>query len=61
MPVTVAHSEYDEFIRHEHAAYLARTIPGATFVLLQGVSHFAALQRPAVFNAAVKEFLEALP
>jgi pimeloyl-ACP methyl ester carboxylesterase len=61
VPVTVVHSEHDEFITREHAAYLARTIPGATFVLLQGVSHFAPLQRPAVFNAAVKEFLEALP
>jgi pimeloyl-ACP methyl ester carboxylesterase len=57
VPVTVAHSQHDEFIRREHAEYLARTIPGAKLVLLDGVSHFAPLQRPGLFNAAVLEFL----
>ena len=50
-------SENDEFIRREHAEYLARTIPGAKFVLLPGVSHFAPLQRPAEFNKVVLDFL----
>lgn len=58
VPVTVAHSTGDEFIRAEHASYLAATIPGATLVTLDGVSHFAPLQRPEVFNTAVLEFLE---
>lgn len=58
VPVTVAQSEHDEFIRPEHAAYLARTIPGAELVMLPGVSHFAPLQRPEVFNAPVLRFLE---
>lgn len=57
VPVTVAQSERDEFIRIEHAQYIAATVPGARFVLLDGVSHFAPVQRPEVFNAAVLEFL----
>ncbi len=58
VPVTIVHSEHDEFIRPEHAEYLAQSIPGAEFVDLPGVSHFAPLQRPAQFNRAVLEFLE---
>jgi len=61
VPVTIVQSEHDEFIRPEHAQYLARTIPGACFVLLPGVSHFAPLQRPALFNDAVLAFLSGLP
>lgn len=60
VPVTIAQSEHDEFIQPGHAQYLARTIPGAQFVLLPGVSHFAPLQRPGVFNEAVLAFLASL-
>ncbi len=58
VPVTVVQSEREEFIRHEHAEYLARTIPGARLVVLEGVSHFAPLQGPEVFNDAILGFLE---
>ncbi|MBN3799329.1 alpha/beta hydrolase [Burkholderia sp. Ac-20392] len=61
VPVTIVLGEHDEFIRPEHATYLARTIPGATLTTLPGVSHFAPLQRPARFNAAMLAFLERLP
>ena len=57
VPVVIVHSEHDEFIKQEHAEYLARSIPGAEFVYLAGVSHFAPLQRPELFNAAVLAFL----
>lgn len=57
VPVTIVQGEHDEFIRSEHAAYLAGSIPGAELVLLPGVSHFAPLQRPALFNGAVGTFL----
>jgi pimeloyl-ACP methyl ester carboxylesterase len=60
VPVAIVHSEHDEFIRREHADYLARSIPGATWTLLPGVSHFAPLQRPAQFNRAILEFAAAL-
>lgn len=61
VPVTVVQAEFDEFIKAEHAAYLARTIPGAELVRLPGVSHFAPIQNPDRFNAAVLAFLKALP
>lgn len=58
VPVTVAQAENDEFIKPAHAEYIARTIPGAKLVMLPGVSHFAPVQRPEVFNTAVLEFLK---
>jgi pimeloyl-ACP methyl ester carboxylesterase len=58
VPVTILHAEGDEFITPEHARYLAETIPGASLVTLPGVTHFAPLQRPDVFNAAMREILE---
>jgi pimeloyl-ACP methyl ester carboxylesterase len=57
VPVTVVQAEHDEFIKPEHAHYIAKTIPGAALVTLEGVSHFAPLQRPEIFNEAVLEFL----
>jgi pimeloyl-ACP methyl ester carboxylesterase len=57
VPVVIVQSEHDEFIKHEHAEYLARNIPNAEFVNLQGVSHFAPLQRPRQFNVTLLAFL----
>ncbi len=61
VPVAIVQSEHDEFIKHEHADHLARHIPGAQLILLPGVSHFAPLQRPAQFNAALLDFLATIP
>jgi pimeloyl-ACP methyl ester carboxylesterase len=58
VPVMVAQSEFDEFIKPEHAVYLARSIPNARYEFLPGVSHFAPLQRPEMFNQAILSFLE---
>ncbi|MEO8357310.1 MAG: alpha/beta hydrolase [Chloroflexota bacterium] len=58
VPVAIVHSEHDEFIKREHAEYLARRIPNAEFIDLPGVSHFAPLQRPAPFNKALLAFLD---
>jgi pimeloyl-ACP methyl ester carboxylesterase len=57
VPVAIVQSEHDEFIKPEHADYLAYSIPGAQLLLLPGVSHFAPLQRPAQFNGVMLEFL----
>ena len=56
VPVVIVQSEQDEFIRSDHAEYLARSIPHAELVVLNGVSHFAPLQRPGQFNAALLAF-----
>jgi pimeloyl-ACP methyl ester carboxylesterase len=58
VPVAIVQSEHDEFIKPEHAEYLARSIPNAAYIYLPGVSHFAPLQRPDQFNAAVLGFLD---
>ncbi|HZM21722.1 MAG TPA: alpha/beta hydrolase, partial [Anaerolineales bacterium] len=57
VPVAIVHSQHDEFIKLEHAEYLARSIPKAEFIYLPGVSHFAPLQRPDQFNSAMLTFL----
>jgi len=59
VPVTIVQAERDEFIRREHAEYLAAAIADARYVLLKDVSHFAPLQRPADFNEAILDFLRA--
>jgi len=60
VPVVIVQSEHDEFIKLDHAEYLARSIPGAEFLLLPAVSHFAPLQRPGEFNNVVRDFLGTL-
>lgn len=60
VPVTIVHSEHDEFIKREHAEYLAKTMPNADFVFLSEVSHFAPLQRPDQFNQTILAFLDKL-
>ena len=60
VPVWSVIGEHDEFIKAAHAEYIANSIPGAAFRELPGVSHFAPLQRPALFNATVLEFLGGL-
>jgi len=53
VPVVIAHAEHDEFIKREHAEYLARTIPNARYQFLPEVSHFAPLQKPSQFNGTI--------
>ena len=57
VPVTIAYSEQDEFIKREHAEYLTQSIPNAEYILLPNVSHFAPLQRPELFNTMLLQFL----
>jgi pimeloyl-ACP methyl ester carboxylesterase len=58
VPVRIVQSEKDEFIKREHAEYLAGIIPDAALILLNGVSHFAPLQRSQQFNLAMLAFAE---
>lgn len=54
--VAVVIGEHDEFIKQEHAVWLAETIPDAELIILPNVSHFAPLQRPALFNGVIERF-----
>ena len=57
--VLVADGDHDEVIRRDHIEYMARTIPGAGLLIFPNTSHFAFLQDPTLFNAAVRDFLDA--
>jgi pimeloyl-ACP methyl ester carboxylesterase len=57
LPATFSDGEFDEIIKRDHTAQLARSVPGAHLAILPAVSHFAMLQNPAQFNTAVAEFL----
>jgi pimeloyl-ACP methyl ester carboxylesterase len=57
VPTTIADGEFDEAIKQTHDEYMAQAIPGARRVILPHVSHFAMLQDPRAFNAAVLRFL----
>jgi pimeloyl-ACP methyl ester carboxylesterase len=61
VPVAIVQSEHDEFIKREHAEYLARSIARAELIELRGVSHFAPLQRPEQFNSVMLAFLGKIP
>lgn len=59
--ICIAQSELDEFIKMEHAVYLADTLPNAKLKVLEGVSHFAPLQNPELFaNEIINFFNEIL-
>lgn len=60
VPVAIVQSEHDEFIKLEHAQYLARSIPRAELIVMPDVSHFAPLQRPAQFNRVMLKWLRQL-
>ena len=57
-PVLIADGEHDEAIRRDHTELMAKEVPGAKLLILPGVSHFAMLQNPTEFNAAVLGFLK---
>jgi pimeloyl-ACP methyl ester carboxylesterase len=56
-PVLIADGDHDEAIRRQHTEYIAATIPGARLLILPDTGHFAFLQDPALFNAALLDFL----
>lgn len=57
-PVLVVDGDHDEAIKRDHTDYIAATIPGAGLLILPNASHFAFLQDPALFNAALIGFLD---
>ena len=56
--IAIADGDHDEIIRRRHTEYLASTIPGATLIWLPHAGHFAPLQSPDAFNAAMLGFLD---
>ena len=56
-PVAIVDGDHDEAIKRAHTEYMARAIPGARLIILPNASHFAMLQQPGEFNAAMLGFL----
>ncbi|GIQ74738.1 alpha/beta fold hydrolase [Bradyrhizobium sp. RD5-C2] len=56
--VLVVDGDHDEAIKRAHTEYIAATIPNAGLLILPNVSHFAFLQDPALFNAALLHFID---
>jgi pimeloyl-ACP methyl ester carboxylesterase len=50
VPTAVIQGDRDEFIKLDHARYIAASLPNARFELLEGLGHFAPIQKPARFN-----------
>jgi pimeloyl-ACP methyl ester carboxylesterase len=59
--IAIVDGAHEEFILRQHTEYLARTIPGAELIILPDGSHFAPLQIPDAFNAAMTGFLAGVP
>lgn len=57
VPVTVLHAEHDEFIREDHELFIAQCISNAEFEIIPGVSHFAPIQNPQLFNSILLKHL----
>jgi pimeloyl-ACP methyl ester carboxylesterase len=58
VPTTVVLGEHDEAITRAHTDKIAGLIPGAKLVILPEVSHFAMLQDPAGYNAAIRAAID---
>lgn len=57
--IAIVDGEKEEVIKLEHTTYLGKSIQGASLIILPGVSHFAPVQKPDEFNAAMLKFLGA--
>jgi 3-oxoadipate enol-lactonase len=60
-PTLVLAGERDRVAAPAVVERMARAIPGAKYEMLAGVGHLANLERPELFDAAVREFLDGLP
>jgi pimeloyl-ACP methyl ester carboxylesterase len=56
--VVIVDGDHDEAIKRAHIEYIAATIPNAGLLILPNTSHFAFLQDPVLFNAALLHFLD---
>ena len=55
-PIAVVIGEHDEAVLIPHTEKMAQMIPGSKLIILKGVSHFAPVQDPEGYNAAIRKF-----
>lgn len=58
VPTEVVAGQYDEAILRPHTEKIAALIPGAKLLILPDASHFAMLQAPDEYVAAVRAFID---
>jgi len=57
VPTWIVDGDHDEAIKRENTDRMVALIPGAGELILPDASHFAFIQDPAMFNAALLHFL----
>ena len=57
-PTAIVLGDHDEAITRSHTDHMAEVIPGAEEIILPEVSHFAMLQAPDEYTAAVRAFID---
>ncbi len=58
VPTAVVVGDHDEAILPAHTEKIAALIPGAKLVILPDASHFAMLQAPSEYTAAIRAFID---
>jgi pimeloyl-ACP methyl ester carboxylesterase len=58
VPTAIVLGDHDEAIDRGHTDHMAAVIPGAVEIILPDVSHFAMIQDPAGYTAAIRDFLQ---
>ncbi|MEM9321087.1 MAG: alpha/beta fold hydrolase [Pseudomonadota bacterium] len=58
VPTIVVHSQHDEAILLGHSTAIAEAMPEGELLVLEDVSHFAMLQDPDGYTAAIRAFVE---
>ncbi|WP_288199138.1 alpha/beta hydrolase [uncultured Pleomorphomonas sp.] len=59
VPTEIVIGDHDPVIRPEHAAHIAKAIPGARLVVLKDVGHPAHSQDPKQYLKAIEDFMAA--
>jgi pimeloyl-ACP methyl ester carboxylesterase len=57
VPTWIVDGDHDEAIKREDTDHMAALIPSSAELILPGVSHFAFLQDPVMFNESLLHFL----
>ena len=58
VPTAIVLGDHDEAIKRDHTEKMAADIPGSKLVILPNASHFAMLQDPEGYTAAVRAFID---
>lgn len=58
VPTVIAAGDHDQAILRAHTEKIASLIPGAKLVILPETSHFAMMQAPAEYTAAVRALID---